>query len=56
MPLRFESYSGGLLPFLRTAELGKPVVVYLGDFVESAHGYLRIMKMEQSFDCSMGVI
>ena len=29
------------------------MVVYLGDFVESAHGYLRKMKMEQSFDCSM---
>ena len=37
-------HSERLLPYLRTAELGKPVVVYLGDFAESAHGYLREMK------------
>ena len=55
-PPEAGGHSERLLPNLRTAERGKPVVVYLGDFVESAHGYLRIMKMEQSFDCSMGVI
>ena len=52
-PPEAGGHSERLLPYLRTAELGKPMVVYLGDFVESAHGYLRKMKMEQSFDCSM---
>lgn len=43
-PPEAGGHSERLLPYLRTAELGNPVVVYLGDFVESAHGYLRIMK------------
>ena len=43
-PPEAGGHSERLLPNLRTAELGKPVVVYLGDFAESAYGYLRIMK------------
>jgi len=43
-PPEAGGHSERLLPFLRTAELGKPVVVYPGDFAESAHGYLREMK------------
>ena len=43
-PPEAGGHSERLLPYLRTAELGKPMVVYLGDFAESAHGYLRIMK------------
>ena len=43
-PPEAGGHSERLLPYLRTAELGNPVVVYLGDFAESAHGYLRIMK------------
>ena len=43
-PPEAGGHSERLLPYLRTAELGKPMVVYLGDFVESAHGYLREMK------------
>ena len=43
-PPEAGGHSERLLPYLRTAEQGKPVVVYLGDFAESAHGYLRIMK------------
>ena len=43
-PPEAGGHSERLLPYLRTAEQGKPVVVYLGDFAESAHGYLREMK------------